>query len=168
MALTQAQEDFIKAFTPLSHTPLAEALAIVGWSERRLKSERNKSDEFDEAVSELTGTDKNGVATTTAIKKFWTKVIVDDDMPVAARLRASEMIAKTHGIFVEKKTVDINTNINHTIRHVAIEDRVSMLKQQIIDIEMAKPALPPPDPAKMVDIHSILSDMETPVHGTDE
>ena len=49
----------------------------------------------------------NNIAELTDIQEFWTKVFNDDNEFMKNRLRASELLAKSKGGFIEKKEVKV-------------------------------------------------------------
>ena len=54
---------------------------------------------------------KNTIAELEAIQEFWTETFKDDDNKMTDRLKASELLAKSKGGFIEKHEVKaVNTN----------------------------------------------------------
>lgn len=54
---------------------------------------------------------KNTIAELEAIQEFWTETFKDDDYKMADRLKASELLAKSKGGFIEKHEIKaVNTD----------------------------------------------------------
>ena len=55
---------------------------------------------------------RKDIATREERQKFWTGMMNDEEATETARLRASELLGKSEADFVEKREIDIDTNIN--------------------------------------------------------
>ena len=55
--------------------------------------------------------EKSTIADMSEVKEFWTNTLRDKELKPMDRLKASEMIAKTNGAFIDKLEVTGNTSV---------------------------------------------------------
>ena len=53
-------------------------------------------------------TDKNNIMSIEEIQRFWTQTIQNEDESLPNRLRASDLLTRSQGGFIDKKEVDAN------------------------------------------------------------
>lgn len=71
-------------------------------------------------------------------QQFWTKIIQDESQEIKARLRASELLGKSFGDFLDK----VEINVNHTISVAEAITQADVQSVKTIDLKTGK-ALPP-------------------------
>ena len=71
-------------------------------------------------------------------QQFWTKIIQDESQEIKARLRASELLGKSFGDFLDK----VEINVNHTISVADAIAQADVQSVKTIDLKTGK-ALPP-------------------------
>jgi len=54
------------------------------------------------------------------VREFWSKVLRDEGLEMKDRIKVSELIAKSHGAFLEK--VDVNANVETEINVRLVDD----------------------------------------------
>ncbi len=102
--LTQRQKAFAENF---AISGVAEQSAIdAGYSERYARGNAHKLvaksgiKEYLQTLNNAIVSDK--IADMQEIKEFWTNTIRDNELDLKDRLKASELIAKTNGAFIDK------------------------------------------------------------------
>lgn len=84
-------------------------------------------DQRNEEISEAS------TAEVAEIRRFWTGVLRDDTAKVADRLKASELLAKTYGVFLERFATDQRiTSTRDSMAHMT-EDELRTLIQGFDD-----------------------------------
>ena len=67
---------------------------------------------MDERLKEI---DDANIATEKEIKEFWTNMFRDEDQRTSERLKASELLAKTNGMFIDKVSLEGSLDNNVVI-----------------------------------------------------
>lgn len=109
--LTPKQEKWIDEYIKCNN--LAEASGKAGYTGKNLKAMGyQNSIKFKEIIEqrrlELSKEIKNtSIAELEDIYKFWTDTFNDDDAKMQDRIKASELLAKAKGAFVEKREIKV-------------------------------------------------------------
>lgn len=109
--LTPKQEKWIDEYIKCNN--LAEASVKAGYTGKNLKAMGyQNSIKFKEIIDqrrlELSKEIKNtSIAELEDIYKFWTDTFNDDDAKMQDRIKASELLAKSKGAFIEKREVKV-------------------------------------------------------------
>lgn len=109
--LTPKQEKWIDEYIKCNN--LAEATAKAGYTGKNLKAMGYQNsikfkDIIEQRRAELSKEIKNNsIAELEDIFKFWTDTFNDDDAKMQDRIKASELLAKSKGAFVEKREVKV-------------------------------------------------------------
>ncbi len=56
------------------------------------------------------------------LREFWTKLLLDDEAGIANRLKASELLGKSQGMFIEKRETSISNKDDCIIKVVKSDD----------------------------------------------
>ena len=68
------------------------------------------------------------IATVAQAKAYWTKVMLDDEESTAMRLKASEMLAKAGGVFIEKREVTSENKTTIVVDERDVGERIAQLR----------------------------------------
>lgn len=79
-------------------------------------------DKVDKMNEELAETEKGTVMTLREIFVFWSDIINDEDVPIKERLRASEMLAKAQGGFIERIQFEYVENQNKEFAKLSLRE----------------------------------------------
>lgn len=64
---------------------------------------------YDELNKKLVEKEENNtIYSAKQLREFWTKILCDDESDMRNRLKASELLAKSQGVFIEKRETTIN------------------------------------------------------------
>ena len=115
MKLTPKQQAFADYYIQTGNA--TEAAIQAGYSERTAKQTgyENLTKPYIQQYIEEKQKDleSNRMADMTEVREFWTEAMRNAENTMKDRLKASEMIARTSGAFLEKMEVNANvTNIN--------------------------------------------------------
>jgi phage terminase small subunit len=107
--LTEKQRRFVLAYIGEARGNGTEACRIAGYkgNDKTLSvvaTENLGKPSIAEAIQESRDNDPL-IATVEQVRKFWTETMNDDDNEKRDRLKASELLAKTQGQFIEKRIV---------------------------------------------------------------
>lgn len=109
--LTPKQEKWIDEYIKCNN--LAEASGKAGYTGKNLKAMGYQNsikfkDIIDQRRAELSKEIKNtSIAELEGIYKFWTDTFNDNDAKMQDRIKASELLAKAKGAFVEKREIKV-------------------------------------------------------------
>ncbi|MCH9648837.1 MAG: terminase small subunit [Deltaproteobacteria bacterium] len=118
MKLTEKQRRFVEAYMGKAKGNATEAARIAGYKGsystlKQVGAENLTKPYLREAIQERVDADEDGlIADREELQQFWTKVArakpesEDDEPPDIAmkdRLKASEYLGKTHGLFIERR-----------------------------------------------------------------
>lgn len=104
VALNARRQAFVIAYAETGNA--SEAARRAGYSEKTAYSTGEqllRNPEIQQAVKELAGTKMSaGIATAEERQLFWSKVMQDNEQDMKDRLRASELLGKRQGDFIER------------------------------------------------------------------
>lgn len=105
--MTAKQKMFVAAYSGNA----TEAARAAGYSSKTAYSQGQrllKNAEVAEAIREREGARTGAlVATREARQEFWTAVMMNEELPMKERLRASELLGRSEGDFLEKSAVQV-------------------------------------------------------------
>jgi phage terminase small subunit len=123
VALTPKQKAFCEYYA--SNGNATESARLAGYSENTAQvqgAENLSKPIIQEYIKELANPIENKrIASANEIKEFWTSVMREDAEKMADRLKASELLAKTGGMFIER------VEIKETSMADALKDLVNKL-----------------------------------------
>ena len=116
MKLTQKQKNFIEFY--LQTFNATESARRAGYKCKNDATYRAIGAENLAKLSEfieprIKEVDDNKIAKTEEIKRFWTSTMRNVDMLMMHRIKASELLAKANGLFIEK--VEVNTSLQGVV-----------------------------------------------------
>ena len=83
------------------------------------------------AIRVIAGYGEAGVLRVSEIKQFWSKVVMDDEQRVGDRLKASELLGKTHKMFVD--TVEVNAGEEFAKQLASANERLKEITVEVND-----------------------------------
>lgn len=106
--MNQRQKAFCEAYIKTGNA--AEAAREAGYSQRTAKSIGQRLLTFVDVQEYIRQRneelDAEGVAKIAEIRRFWSVTMRDEKTKLPERLKASELLAKTYGAFLERFSVD--------------------------------------------------------------
>ena len=132
MALTAKQRAFVEFYTGNA----TEAAIKAGYSKdtaRSIGQENLTKPDIIAAIKEReTKRLVPDIATREERFKFWTRAMRDEDTPMKERLKASELLGKAEGDFLERVEVDHSGNIDLTAAvRLALLERDEKRRQEL-------------------------------------
>lgn len=125
MALTAKQRVFVESYKGNA----TEAAIAAGYSAKTAYSQGGrllKNAEVSQAIQEREGKEASArVATREERQAFWTKIMRDGEAAMRDRLRASELLGKAAGDFLERVEVESNENLE-----MRMEIRAALLERE--------------------------------------
>lgn len=108
--LTYRQEVFCQALA--SGKTGAEAVEIAGFENKNpnaaaVHASKLKAKPYIQRRLQEIASETPGVASRVEIQRRWTDWMIDADMDMSHRLKASELLAKSQGLFTQKVDVDV-------------------------------------------------------------
>ena len=129
--VTERERRFVEAYTGQAAGNATGAAKIAGYSPKsarhqasRLLTKRNIREAIEERTKRATD---QGVADRNARQSWWTRVMQDPTVTMSARLKASELLAKSQGDFLERLehrhsgTLDVGSMTDEEIRARLLE-----------------------------------------------
>lgn len=122
--MNQRQRAFCEAYLVSGNA--AEAAREAGYSARTARSIGQRLLTFVDVQEYLDQRNQEISAARTAqveeIRQFWTATMRDDTAKSADRLKASELLAKTYGAFLERVTVDAEVTTKEAMAGLTEEE----------------------------------------------
>ena len=130
--LTDKQRKFCDAYLGEAEGKAYEAARLAGYNGSRrtlevIGSENMRKPEIRKRLDELSQKG-GGIATREERQAFFTKIMRADHRRMSERLRAAELLCKTQGDFIERRTVDLNTD--HTEKKRELDAFLSSIQKQ--------------------------------------
>lgn len=108
--ITEKQKKFCDEYIKTGNAELAAKIA--GYSARGNTTKLLQNTTIAKYIKERNKQlDKPTIADMAEVKEFWTNTLRDKELKPMDRLKASEMIAKTNGAFIDKLEVTGNTSV---------------------------------------------------------
>lgn len=108
--ITEKQKKFCDEYIKTGNAELAAKIA--GYSARGNTTKLLQNTTIVKYIKERNKQlDKPTIADMAEVKEFWTNTLRDKELKPMDRLKASEMIAKTNGAFIDKLEVTGNTSV---------------------------------------------------------
>lgn len=127
--LTKAQEMFVQEILKGTSQRQAYYKAYPNsknWAENSVDSKASqlfKNVKVQQRLSELNSkVEKSTIYNAQQLREFWTKILLDGEAGIANRLKASELLGKSQGMFVEKRETSISNNGDCIIKVVKSDD----------------------------------------------
>lgn len=122
--MNQRQRAFCEAYLVSGNA--AEAAREAGYSPKtarsigqRLLTNVDVQEYLDQRNQEISAA---RTAQVEEIRQFWTATMRDDTAKTGDRLKASELLAKTHGAFLERVDVGMETVTRETLASLSVEE----------------------------------------------
>ena len=142
--LTKKQKDFVTAFVACSNGTQAavEAGYPPGPSSRNIAFENLKKPAIIKAIKELSDPIDNArIATATERREFWTAAMQDTSLAMRDRLKASELLGKSHGDFIERREI-IKRTVDQMDREELLQYKISLEEKRAVVLQMKTRAIP--------------------------
>ncbi len=122
--MNQRQRAFCEAYLVSGNA--AEAAREAGYSPKTARSIGQRLLTFVDVQEYLDQRNQEISAARTAqveeIRQFWTATMRDDTAKTGDRLKASELLAKTYGAFLERVDVGMETATRETLASLSVEE----------------------------------------------
>lgn len=122
--MNQRKRAFCEAY--LISGNATDAAREAGYSPRSARSIGQRLLTFDDVREYLERRNQEISAANTAqmeeVRQFWTATMRDDNMKPADRLKASELLAKTYGAFLERVEVDADVRTREAMASLTEEE----------------------------------------------
>ena len=96
------------------------------WAENSVDSKASqlfRNVKVQQRLSELNSkAEKNTIYNAQQLREFWTKILLDGEAGITNRLKASELLGKSQGMFVEKRETSISNKDDCIIKVVKSDD----------------------------------------------
>lgn len=131
--ITPKQRKFAEAYVETGNA--TESYKIAGYSARSNKvagvegHKLLKNPKVEKLVNELTQklTDES-IADITEVKQFWTETMRDRAEEMKERIKASEMLAKTSGAFIDRVDISGEVEVSHNFKDLSTEELRKLAK----------------------------------------
>lgn len=123
MALDERRRRFVEAYMGQAAGNATEAARLAGYSPRTAKQQGARLLTFVDVKQAIENRQQNdpAIATREERQRFWTNVMNDRDADMKDRLRASEILGKASGDFVDRVETDNQHKVQITLRRVRQE-----------------------------------------------
>lgn len=122
--MNQRKRAFCEAY--LISGNATDAAREAGYSPRSARSIGQRLLTFDDVREYLERRNQEISAANTAqmeeVRQFWTATMRDENMKPADRLKASELLAKTYGAFLERVEVDADVKTREAMASLTVEE----------------------------------------------
>ena len=127
--MTKKQKSFVEHYNGNG----TEAAKLAGYAGNRAvlaqtASENLRNPDIRSAIDNRTSADLEPfVADRTKRQQFWTKIMNDPEIEIRDRLRASELLAKSDGDFIDRKSNEHKVTLEELIMeaHSILDDKVA-------------------------------------------
>lgn len=127
--LTKAQEIFVQELFKGASQRQAYYKAYPkskSWAENSVDSNAStlaKDAKVLQRLSELNSkAEKSTIYNAQQLREFWTNILLNDEAGIANRLKASELLGKSQGMFVEKRETSFSNKDDCIIKVVKSDD----------------------------------------------
>lgn len=124
MALTPRQKRFVEAYDgnaadaarKAGYTGSNKVLAITGYHLKRHPKIREALDAREEGVL------KRLALNVAELQEEWSNIVLDKTEDVTARLRASDLLAKSQGAFIQRHELSVGKSLEDLLRETLTEE----------------------------------------------
>lgn len=134
--MTEKQREFVQAYNGNASeaaqavsvsTASAREWAKQAWFKEALRA-REAAFQAEQARKGLSTLGEQVIASTAEVQAFWTKTMLDEEETAANRLRASELIAKANGVFIEKREIKSENKTTVQVDERDVGERIALLR----------------------------------------
>ena len=131
--ITPKQRKFAEAYVETGNATESYKKAGYSWKSERTAGVNAhkllKNDKISILIDELTQklTDES-IADITEVKQFWTETMRDRAEEMKERIKASEMLAKTSGAFIDKVDISGEVEVSHNFKDLSTKELRKLAK----------------------------------------